>query len=670
LKTELSSFDVAVLVNELNRTVKDAYIENIYQIDPKTLILKLRQPTKPPLQLLVEAGKRLHLTRYIIKKPQKPTAFCMALRKHLRNAKILGVQQHEFERTVTIQASAREGDFQLITELFGEGNVILVNPQNVVLYALAYRRMRDRNVLRGVDFKHAPSSGKNPLNLNRQELKELKSLGDLEVVRALAKFLSIGGLYAEEVLLRAEVEKASPCEALTEQELDRIFTQLQTLLAQMSEAETRPGIVINERGEWLDATPIQLEKYAHLKHVAYKTFNEALDEYFTQTEAVTRVSKTQKELERELSKLKRVLQDQQKTIEETERSTEQNKRVGDLIYAHFGELQLLLQKIVDGKQGGKTWEQIVSEIELERKAGQTPSVYFHSLDSKRRILNVSVEDTVFPLDVSHSVQANASNYYERAKKAQKKLRGAREAMLETQAKIQKLQQKEARRVEEESKVPLKRRERAWYEKFRWFHSSDGYLVIGGRDATTNEILIKKHTQPHDTVLHADIVGAPFVVIKTEGKTPPEKTIGESAQLAASYSSAWRETLSAVDVSWVSPEQVSKSPPPGQYLTKGAFMIHGAKNYVRNVPLRLAIGVLLTEEKANVIGGPVEAVAKQTKVSVEIVPGQQKSSALARQIRQLLAKKVPKEWQKRVLDVPLEEIQRFIPSGKGAVIYKQ
>lgn len=667
MKTELSSFDIAVIVKELDQRIKSAYIDNIYQIDFHTILLKLKQPSKPPLQLLLEAGKRLHLTGYTIQKPQKPTAFCMALRKHLKNSKILDVQQYEFERTVAIKAGTREGDFQLLTELFGEGNIILVDSQDVILYALAYRKMRDRNILRGEAFKHAPSSGKNPLKLNRLDLNELKSFGNLAIVRALTKLVSVGGLYAEEVLLRAKVEKTSPCEALTKQELDRIFTQLEALLAQLAEVETKPTIIINEEGEWADATPVRLEKYAHLTHVEYKTFNEALDEYFTQTEAMTRVSKAKKELQRGLSKLNRVLKDQQKTIEESMKVMAQNKQVGDRIYAHLGELQLLLQKIVEEKQSGKTREQIVSEIEEGKRAGQTPFTYFLSLDSKRRVLNVSVEGFDFPLDISRSVQANASNYYARAKKAERRLKGARKAMSEMQAKIRELGQEEAKRVKKVLEIPTKRKERSWYEKFRWFHSSDGLLVVGGRDATTNEILIKRYTQPHDVVFHADIVGAPFVVIKTEGKAPPEQTIWESAQLAASYSRAWREMLSALDVYWVRPEQVSKSPPTGQYLTKGAFMIHGAKNYARKVPLRLAIGVLLKKIEVKMIGGPAEAVAKQTKVFVEIVPGQQTSSVLAKQMRQVFVKKAPEEWRKRILNIPLEEIQRFIPSGGGTVI---
>jgi hypothetical protein len=125
-------------------------------------------------------------------------------------------------------------------------------------------------------------------------------------------------------------------------------------------------------------------------------------------------------------------------------------------------------------------------------------------------------------------------------------------------------------------------------------------------------------------------------------------------------------LSTVDVYWVTPEQVSKSPPSGQYLKKGAFMIHGSKNYVRGVPLRVAIGIKTKEEQAMIVGGPLEAIVNQTNVYVEIVPGEQTSSKLAKQIRGLLAEKVPKVLKKEVLEVPIEEIQSFIPLGRGMV----
>jgi predicted ribosome quality control (RQC) complex YloA/Tae2 family protein len=283
------------------------------------------------------------------------------------------------------------------------------------------------------------------------------------------------------------------------------------------------------------------------------------------------------------------------------------------------------------------------------------------------VLNVSIGNLTFPLSLRRSVQTSAATYYSRSKKAEKKLEGAKKALQETQARIEKLQERQAEKERETRAPPQKRRRKSWYEKFRWFHSSDGFLVIGGRDATTNEILIKKHMEPHDIVFHADIQGAPFVLIKTQGKTPPEPTLGEAAQLAASYSQAWKNLFTALDVYWVSPHQVDKSPPTGQYLKKGSFMIHGSKNYVRNVPLKVAVGVKSAEQHSVVVSGPPEAISKQTKVYVEVVPGEQKSGQLANRIRWGLAEKAPKPLKAQLREVPIEEIQRAIPLGKGRIL---
>ena len=67
--------------------------------------------------------------------------------------------------------------------------------------------------------------------------------------------------------------------------------------------------------------------------------------------------------------------------------------------------------------------------------------------------------------------------------------------------------------------------REWYEKFRWFTSSDGFLVVAGKDTVSNEVLIKKYAKQEDVVFHAEISGAPFTVVKTEGKPSPKLPSG-------------------------------------------------------------------------------------------------------------------------------------------------
>ena len=670
LKLEMTSFDVAAVVHELEPIIKSARIENIYQLNSFTLLFRLHQPNQPTLQLLLEAGKRVHLTSYVLSKPLTPPAFCMALKKHLRNGRISEVSQHEFERVILIKVDTREGTFSLIAEFFGDGNIILVNPHGTILYALTYKRMRDRNILRRERFQHAPSSGRNPILTRREDFDKVTQFGPLEIVRALTKLLSIGGLYSEEILLGANVDKNTHCEALTNQQIDALFAETQMLLSKIQTGKIEPSVVVDEKGEWVDAVPFPLKKYDGLTLKPSKSFNEALDEYYSKTSTIDKVSIAEKEFAYELTKLQRMLRDQEETLEESMKAVEQSKAIGNLIYAHFSELQSLIQKILDEKGSGKSWEQIVSDIEKEKQKQRAPFTYVQSLDFKRRLLQASIENTTFTLDLTRSIQANAAEYYERAKKVERKLEGTRKALLETKTRIEALQlnlkQKTAQVLGE---VKPKKREKSWYEKFRWFRSSEGFLVLGGRDATTNEILIKKHTDPSDIVFHAEIAGAPFVVIKTEGKTSSEQTILEAAQFAASYSRAWKEMFHTVDVYWVHPNQLSKSPPPGQYLEKGAFIILGKKNYVRTVLTRVAIGIELKEDGVSVIGGPVEAIKRQSKVYVEIVPGQQKSNILAKNIRKLLIEKGSKEWQKHVPEVSLQEIQGFIPFGKGEIAPK-
>ncbi len=665
LKEVMTSFDVAAVTQELGELVRDAHVAKIYQIGSRTLLFKLRKPDQPRLHLLIEAGKRLHLTSYVHETPKKPSSFCMALRKHLNNGVVKKVRQHEFERIAIVEISTRQGNFQLVSELFGGGNIILVDPEGEILQAMTYKRMRDRNILRGEIFQHPPARGRNPLKLKPQDFREIKELGQTEIVRALTKFLSISGTYAEEILLRAEVNKKTNCMSLTKHELDSIFKQLQELLFLVDSGKMEPRIVIDENKTWVDVTHVPLKKYNQFGQEKYENFNRALDDYYAKVTEKEMAGETTEEVESEVARHRRILQRQERALENLKEPIIKNKNIGDLIYLHFGDLQSLLQKIVEKKRSGKSWEEIIALIEEGKRDNRLPEVFFHSLEPSNQVLHVLVENQVFSLNLRHSIQANADKYYSRSKKAEKKLRGAEKTLHETRAKIEELE-KQVGLVKATHRPLAKRRKREWFEKFRWFRSSDGFLVIGGRDATTNEILIKRHMEPNDVVFHAEILGAPFVLIKTEGKTPPERTIREAAQLAASYSRAWREMLGAVNVYWVNPDQVSKTPPSGQFLKKGSFMIRGSKNFVRGVPLQIAIGVKIDDEKTMVVGGSVDAIAHQTDVYVEIVPGEQKSSQLAKQIRQRLSNRVSEALKERVLEISLEEIQRFIPLGRGKI----
>jgi predicted ribosome quality control (RQC) complex YloA/Tae2 family protein len=237
-----------------------------------------------------------------------------------------------------------------------------------------------------------------------------------------------------------------------------------------------------------------------------------------------------------------------------------------------------------------------------------------------------------------SVEENASLFYEKAKKDKKKMQGAILALSDSRDKLRKIEALGA------SKTHATRTKKDWYEKFRWFFTSDGFLVVGGRDATTNEIVIKKHAGPGDIVMHTDMAGSPFFVIKSDDKQVSEAAIRETSDAVACYSKAWKIGHSTAQVFYVKPEQVSKQAMPGEHLGKGAFMIYGKTNYIEN-KMKLAIGF----KDGRVIGGPVESIISQTDKIVQIRQGDKKPSDAAKLI-------------KKRIGGDIDDIIRFLPAS--------
>ena len=233
------------------------------------------------------------------------------------------------------------------------------------------------------------------------------------------------------------------------------------------------------------------------------------------------------------------------------------------------------------------------------------------------------------LNVSKSLEKNAERYFEKSKKSKGKIDGAKEAVEKAKKKLIKMQKKALEEEkEEEEKAIRKARKQHWYEKFRWFITTDGFLVVGGRDATSNEIVIKKHADEGDIVLHTDMAGSPFFVIKSEGKEISETAMKEAADATCSFSRAWKLGLLTQSVFYVKPDQVTKTPNPGEYLGRGAFMIRGKTTYLEN-GINCAVG--MTDEDA-IMAGPVEAVKKHCKKYVQVVQGDEKTSKIAKQIQ--------------------------------------
>jgi hypothetical protein len=203
-------------------------------------------------------------------------------------------------------------------------------------------------------------------------------------------------------------------------------------------------------------------------------------------------------------------------------------------------------------------------------------------------------------------------------------------------------------------APVPRRRHFWFEKApRFFISSEGLVVIAGRDARTNDALVKRYLGEHDVYIHADLHGAPSVVIKLPDPkvTPGEATLLEAGQWGLCHSRAWRAGLASADAYWVRGDQVSKAGASGEYVARGSWVIHGARNPLKDLPLELTLGRVLYDGEALLQAAPVLAFGR---------PGSQPLYALT-----------PGEDRKReeaerslaqALGITREALQALLPPG--------
>jgi len=227
-------------------------------------------------------------------------------------------------------------------------------------------------------------------------------------------------------------------------------------------------------------------------------------------------------------------------------------------------------------------------------------------------------------------------------------------------------EKEAKRM-----VFAKPAPRYWYEKYRWSMTRNGFLVVAGRDASQNEVLVKKYLGREDIFLHADIHGAPATILFKQGREPSVVDIEDAAYIAASYSKAWKAGFSYIDVFWVKGFQVSKSPPTGEYLARGAFMIYGERSYVKT-RLILGIGLRLFcdtiyGDYVKVFAGSPEVVKSTSLSYVILTPGDSNPGELSSTVRRIL---VEKAMEKTGVEysVSSEQVLELMPGDSRIIEY--
>ncbi|ELY52026.1 ribosome rescue protein RqcH [Natronolimnohabitans innermongolicus] len=717
-KRELTSVDLAALVAEFG-AYEGAKVDKAYLYGDDLVRLKMRDFDRGRVELLLEVGevKRAHTVapERVPDAPGRPPQFAMMLRNRLSGADFAGVEQYEFDRILEFVFEREDGTTRIIVELFGQGNVAVTDGEYEVIDSLETVRLKSRTVVPGSRYEF-PESRINPLTVSREAFDREMEDSDTDVVRTLATQLNFGGLYAEEVCTRAGVEKAMDIEDADEDVYDRLYGAIERLALDLRNGNFEPRLYVDdgddENGDdseddesgadegpapVVDATPFPLEEHVELASEPYDSFLAALDDYFHRLELAEEEepdpTDQRPDFDEQIAKHERIIEQQEGAIEGFEREADELRDQAELLYAEYGLVDEILSTVRQAREQDRPWDEIEERFEEGAERGIEAAEAVVGVDGSEGIVTVSVDGERIELVAQQGVEQNADRLYTEAKRVEEKKEGALAAIEDTREELEEIVDRrdrweaedaetdEADEADEEegedrdwlseSSVPIRENE-PWFDRFRWFHTSDGYLVIGGRNADQNEELVKKYLEPGDKVLHTQAHGGPVTVLKATDPSEasssdielPESSIEEAAQFAVSYASVWKDGRYAGDVYAVDSDQVTKTPESGEYLEKGGFAIRGDRTYYDDTPVGVAVGIQC-EPYTRVIGGPPSAIEGQAATTIELEPGRYAQADAAKRLYRRFRERFEDESFVRKIASP-DRIQHFMPPGGSRI----
>ena len=649
----MSNVDIYTISNELNNLLSGARVDKSFQPTKDIVVMRFHVPGTGRIDLVMQCGSRIHTSQYPLENPTTPPTFPMLLRKRIKGAHVESIKQHNFDRVVEIKVK-KDKYYTIIVELFDKGNIILLDDENNIILPLKRKQWSHRDISSKKEYKFPEERGINPITVNEGEFQELFENSESDVVRTLA-MNGLGSLYAEEIIKRAnetvEVEKNMPSTELSQEQINGLYTGLKELFDNLKNDSIKPQIVKNDSKE--DVVALDLVKYEDFEKTYFDNFNEACDEFYSKKVNTSIKDVKEAAWNKKVNRFEKRLSLQQETLDNFKKTIEESQHKGEVIYSNYPSIENIINVVNTARSKDYSFKEIGKTLKKAKNDGMDEAQIYESID-KMGVLTLDIDNTKINIDPKLTIPENAEKYYEKSKKAKRKIKGALIAIENTKKQLEDIKAKKDIAMEHIA-VPKKRVKKnlKWYEKLRWFISSDNVLVVGGRDANSNESIVKKYLEPNDIYLHADIHGATSTAIKLNGNKLNDNLLKESGEFAASFSSAWSMGFTSQDVFWVHPDQVSKTPESGEFLPKGSFVIRGHRNYIRGARVKLAIGIVDYEGK-RIMAGPIEALEAHSENFVVLKPGFTKKEAIAKKI-------INKINEDDLLT--LDDIIRVLPSGK-------
>lgn len=629
MKTTLNTLDIIIIVERLKPFLIESYVTKIYNTDFGILLRVKTREEK--LDLIINHLGWIFKTKYEIEKKEQDQ-FIKELRNSLEGKRIINISVPFFDRYTIIEF---EKGFKLYLEMMHGGNIILTK-DDIILSALKIKKEKIRNIIKNEKYIMPEILKYKPLEESISDYYDKIVNSKASIASTLIKFFGIPSEIVEEACLLSNINKDILAKKISIEEVKLLDKKIKELC--LAYLQNNKSYIISNNNEYISVTNLDLYIYKNYNKKIFDDFNEAIEEYFIYLKKKEREKEIIKEKEKKLF----IISDLNKKISEIQKQIEVLNNFINLFKEKIIEIDNILShssKIIEEKKWDKL-EEFLSNS-WPRELGM-----LHKIDLKEKKLNIKFQENIITLDLFMNSTKNLEILYNLIKEKKYKIKRIEE-------KIKELETKD--KIREEVGIEIKEKEkRKWYESYLYFYTSNNNLVVAGRDASQNESLIKKRASENDIIFHAEIHGSPFTIIKVENTTAiNDDDLFEAAQFTASYSSAWKEGFSNIDVYWVNKNQVSKKAPSGTYLGKGSFMIYGNKNYIRNVPLCLA--VVIENKTVKIV--PQATSARKYKEYILLIPGNLTKEKIAEKIVDILIRNKKEISRKEVKEVLIKNLPK-------------
>ncbi|NLL80209.1 MAG: fibronectin/fibrinogen-binding protein [Clostridiales bacterium] len=543
---------VSALVHELNEHLLDGRIYKIAQPEADELLFTIKK-NKDQHRLLLSASASLPLVYLTAQnKPSPMTApnFCMLLRKHIQNGRIVRIYQPGLERVIhfEIEHLNELGDLctkVLTIELMGKhSNIIFCNEENIIIDSIKHVSgmvSTVREVLPGRKYFIPQTQEKtDPLTAKREDFDTIFQKG-MPLYKALyTSFTGFSPALSQELCFLAGLDGDRSAVSLSDTEKQNCFLSFEVLQMAVKTGSYAPCIVY-EAGAPAEFSALPLTRYAEENTRHFSSISEVLETYYAEKNMVTRIR---------------------------QKSVDLRKIVQTALERNVKKYDLQLRQMKDTEKRDKY--RIYGE--LLNTYGYSAAPGARSLEAVNYYTN---EPVTIPLDPTLTASENAKKYFDKYNKLKRTYEALSELTVEVKAEIDHLesiasaldialQESDLVQIKEEliesgymkrkGGFKNQKREKITSKPFHYV-SSDGYDIYVGKNNFQNDELTFKFATGGDWWFHAKGMPGSHVVVKSRGGELPDRTFEEAGRLAAYYSKGRNQEK--VEIDYVEKKHVKK-----------------------------------------------------------------------------------------------------------------